>query len=95
VERNLIKKVCYREDVDCIIYQKLRNQMCDNFLAWHYERSGVFSVRSAYKLAYNICYGTRWQASGSTSSDNTLMEANLVFSGSQQSKGLWLENSVW
>jgi hypothetical protein len=50
------------------------------FWGLHYERSGVFSVRGAYKLAYNIRYGTRWQASGSTSLDNTRNLWKLIWS---------------
>jgi hypothetical protein len=51
-----------------IVYQA---NPCDDFVAWHYEKSGFFSVKSVYRLAYNLSQGTRWKPGNSHSLDNT------------------------
>jgi hypothetical protein len=40
-------------------------------VAWHYDPSGVFSVKSAYRLAYNLKNGIRWRAGNSGEPDNS------------------------
>jgi hypothetical protein len=48
---DLVRKVCYQRDADCILDLKLPTEKCNDFFAWHYDRSGAFTVKSAYKLA--------------------------------------------
>jgi ribonuclease HI len=67
----LVRDVCYSSDVDWILDMKLPINQCNDFLAWHYEPSGLFSVKSAYRLAYNLQHGTRWRACHSESRDNS------------------------
>jgi hypothetical protein len=55
-----VREFFYMENAECILNMKLPSQPSDDFPAWHYERNGIFSVKSAYKLAYNLCYGVRW-----------------------------------
>ncbi|KAK1645940.1 hypothetical protein QYE76_063745 [Lolium multiflorum] len=57
---DLVKKVCYSQDVKWILKLKLPITACEDLVAWHYEQSGVFSVKSAYRLAYNLQHGVRW-----------------------------------
>ena len=59
---SLIRNIFYPEDVDVILSIKMPAQAQDDFIAWHYDRSGIFSVRSAYRAAYMIKHGTRWLA---------------------------------
>jgi hypothetical protein len=40
-------------------------------VAWHYDPSGSFSVKSAYRLAYNLKNGVRWRAGNSAEPDNS------------------------
>ena len=40
-------------DVEEILKIKLYSSF-EDIIAWHYERSGIFSVKSAYKLALNM-----------------------------------------
>ena len=37
-------------DIEMIINIPISNRMQDDFWAWHYDRRGVFSVRSAYRM---------------------------------------------
>jgi hypothetical protein len=67
----LVEKVCYNHDAEWILKQKLPSNSCDDFVAWHYEKSGIFSVKSVYRLAYNLSKGTRWKPRNSHSLDNT------------------------
>lgn len=67
----LVRKIFYPEDACLILNVKLPDQPCQDFLAWHYERNGKFSVKSAYKLAYNLNNGVRWQAGSSHATDNS------------------------
>ena len=50
----LIYQLFYRFDADEICSIKLPRSGGSDVLAWHYEKSGVFSVRSAYRLAVSI-----------------------------------------
>jgi hypothetical protein len=68
---DLVKKVCYSQDVDWILKLKLPITPCEDLVAWHYDQSGVFSVKSAYRLAYNLQHGVRWYAGNSENHDNT------------------------
>jgi len=38
-------------DVDHILGIRLPRSPVADFIAWHYEKTGVFSVKSAYRLA--------------------------------------------
>ena len=40
----------YAMDKEAILNIPLSSRVQDDFWAWHYERKGVFTVRSAYKL---------------------------------------------
>jgi hypothetical protein len=50
----LIRKICYPPDVEHILQIKLPSFSGEDYLAWHYEKSGMFTVRSAYKLAMDL-----------------------------------------
>jgi hypothetical protein len=67
----LVRRIFYPEDASCILDIKLPSQMTEDFIAWHYENKGIFSVKSAYKLAYNLKNGTRWLAGTSGAQNNT------------------------
>jgi hypothetical protein len=67
----LVRKVCYNHDADWILKLKLPSKPCDDLIAWHYEKSAIFMVKSAYRLAYNINKGTRWKAGNSQNQDNS------------------------
>jgi hypothetical protein len=67
----LVRKVCYPREADWIVNLKLPIEKCSDFVSWHYERTRIFSVKSAYRLAYNLNHGIRWSPRGSTRPDNS------------------------
>jgi hypothetical protein len=63
--------VCYSHDVDWILKLELPLKPGDDLIASHYEKSRIFTMKSAYRLAYNINQGTRWKARNSQNQDNS------------------------
>lgn len=59
---DLIRDMFYLEDADIILGINTPSQPQEDFIAWHYDHTGLFSVKSAYRAAYNIKHGTRWRA---------------------------------
>lgn len=51
---NLIRNVMHKEDADEVLKIRLSNQQPENFPAWHLEKTGLFTVKSAYMLAWNL-----------------------------------------
>ena len=49
----LIRKILLPHDVDEVLKIRLPQSTSEDFIAWHFERSGVFLVRSVYRLAIN------------------------------------------
>ncbi|EEE57524.1 hypothetical protein OsJ_07834 [Oryza sativa Japonica Group] len=66
-------------DADAILSIRTSRQGEDDFLAWHLEKSGIFTVKTAYRLAI----------------ENKLNSENSNASGSsiEGSKSLW--NTIW
>lgn len=50
----LVRNIFQRFDADEILKIRLPPSGTDDILDWHYERSGSFTVRSAYRLALNM-----------------------------------------
>ena len=48
-DTELIRDIFWEEDADLILQMPLRDGAVD-FLAWHFDTKGVFSVKQAYKL---------------------------------------------
>jgi ribonuclease HI len=46
----IIKQYCYHHDAEAILQIKLPQRVSEDFVAWHFETTGVFTVRSAYWL---------------------------------------------
>jgi hypothetical protein len=46
---------------------------------WNYEKSGVFSVRSAYKLSHNLAHGHQTSQRNSASGDATRPMRNNIW----------------
>jgi hypothetical protein len=61
----LIGNIFYPFDAEEILKMKIPSAEVDDCIAWHYEKNGVFSVRSAYKLAASLNCNTAAGASSS------------------------------
>jgi hypothetical protein len=53
---DLMKATFSPHDADQILSIKLPMELCKDVAAWNYEKSRIFSIRSAYKLAYNLAH---------------------------------------
>jgi hypothetical protein len=51
-------------------------------VAWHYDKSSIFTVRSAYRLAFNIKNGVRWRAGNSENHTNSRDSWNIIWKAS-------------
>ncbi|KAK9104847.1 hypothetical protein Scep_021691 [Stephania cephalantha] len=51
---DLIKSSFREEEAKFILATLLSREGCEDQLVWHYEKSGLFSVRSTYKLAVTL-----------------------------------------
>jgi hypothetical protein len=49
-DREVLRTCMHMHDIEEVCKLRLSSTMEDT-IAWHYERSGIFSVRSAYRLA--------------------------------------------
>jgi ribonuclease HI len=49
-DEGMIRRICYEHDAETILRIKLPVRHVDDFVAWHCEPNGIFSVRSAYRL---------------------------------------------
>ncbi|EEE56362.1 hypothetical protein OsJ_05493 [Oryza sativa Japonica Group] len=65
----LIRHVATEEDANAILKIHVPNQETSDFPAWHYEKTCLFSVRSAYKLAWNLTESAQVQTSSSTATN--------------------------
>jgi hypothetical protein len=73
-----IREIFYPHDADEIIKLELM-QHDEDVPAWHYESTGVFSVKSAYKLAFNIQRETHFNSSNSGTGDDSRNIRNLIW----------------
>lgn len=62
----LIRHIIREEDADEILKIRIPQREEEDFPAWHYEKTGIFSVRSVYRLAWNLARKTSEQASSSS-----------------------------
>lgn len=65
-DTNLIYQLFYPFDADAICKIKIPAADVDDCLAWQVEKNGLFSVKSAYRLAYNLKNNSQLESSTST-----------------------------
>jgi hypothetical protein len=53
-DSHLLQSILYPHDVKEVLNIRLSGRVTDDHMAWHLERSGIFSVRSAYHLAVQL-----------------------------------------
>lgn len=67
---DLIRQIFHSFDADDICKIPLPRTEAKDCIAWHYEENGIFSVRSAYKLAASIKNNSHLAASSSSRGAN-------------------------
>jgi hypothetical protein len=70
-DEGLIRSCLYPHDVEEVLKIRLSNWNEEDFIAWHYEKSGMFSVRSAYKLALQLQQSEQRQEGSSRNPDGS------------------------
>jgi hypothetical protein len=53
-DRDMLQKFFLPMDRDLILSIPLSTRQQDDFWAWHYDKKGVFSVRSAYRMLIDM-----------------------------------------
>ena len=53
-DEEILNRYFYRYDVEETMKIKIPRGGEEDFVAWHYEKTGCFSVRSAYRLGVNL-----------------------------------------
>ena len=61
----ILERFFHRNDIDEILKIKLPGGNYEDAVAWHYEKTGCFSVRSAYRLSMD------WKEIGTTTSPSS------------------------
>lgn len=66
-DKELIENIFFPFDAEEILKIKIPTAKVDDCIAWHYEKTGLFTVRSAYKLAASLNRNSAVDASSSIS----------------------------
>jgi hypothetical protein len=53
---DIVKKTFSPHDAEQFVGIKFLRKPCNDFAAWNFEKTRIFSVKSAYKLAYNLAH---------------------------------------
>jgi hypothetical protein len=69
----------YPHDACEVLKIRLSRRDNEGFLAWHYEKSGLFTIRSAYKLVLQEEQSEMRQASSSAQVDGSRSLYNVVW----------------
>jgi hypothetical protein len=68
-DMNVLRSCLLPHDVEEVRKICLSDRITEDVIAWNYERMGVFSVKSAYKLALQIENKGKWNEGSVTMSD--------------------------
>jgi hypothetical protein len=68
-DTQVLRTCFYNHDIDEISKIRLSERMEEDIIAWHYEKSGIFSVRSTYKLALQQENKGKWDMGSSAHAD--------------------------
>jgi hypothetical protein len=69
----------YPHDACEVLKIRLSRRDNEDFLAWHYEKSGLFTIRSAYKLVLQEEQSEMRQASSSAQVDGSRSLYNVIW----------------
>jgi hypothetical protein len=82
----LLKDLFYDHDVQSILEIEIPRTSQEDRYAWHPERNEIFSVRSAYKLAYRLKHKNREISSSSVALDEDRSLWNTIWKADVQPK---------
>lgn len=68
-DETLVRRYFYPCDVEEILKIKIPHEECHDYVAWNFEKSGLFSVNSAYRLALRREHGEGEIGTSSTPTD--------------------------
>jgi hypothetical protein len=71
-KEDVVKKIFMPHDAEEVLKIRIPNLEQEDFVSWHFEKNGIFSVRSAYKLALNEKLAINTNSSRSTNGNRTL-----------------------
>jgi hypothetical protein len=66
---SVLRELFHEHDVQAIQQIQIPQQAMEDRIAWHYESTGVFTVKSAYRLALKLKHQNRDNASSSANPD--------------------------
>jgi hypothetical protein len=69
-DEQVVRSCMYPVDADEVLNMRLTDRS-EDFIAWNYEKNGIFSVRSTYRLAIEIEQDNRPQVGSSSSADGS------------------------
>jgi hypothetical protein len=67
----ILRSVLFPHEVQEVLKVRLSYRAPDDHVAWFYEKSGVFSVKSAYHLAMSLECSNRYQVECSARADGS------------------------
>jgi ribonuclease HI len=83
---NLLHELFFDHDVQAILEIDIPQQEQNDRLAWLHEKNGQFSVRSAYRLAYNLKHRNRDVGSSSNNPNGVRSIWNKIWKAKVQPK---------
>ena len=90
----MVRWIFLPEDAKVILRIKTSVRIYEDFIAWHFEKNGIFSVRSAYKVGLDAMLNIRAVGSTSASPEGSASCWNAIWSGiasvkSRSLLGMW------
>lgn len=74
-----MRRYFYAYDVEEILKIKIPYNACQDYVAWNFEKSGLFSVKSAYRLAMRTEHGEGEIGTSSTPPDGRKVWKDLWY----------------
>jgi hypothetical protein len=76
---DLIHELFYEHDIEAILKVEIPKKESEDRVAWHHEPNGIFSVKSAYRLALSLKHANRDDSSCSTQRDGDRKIWNCIW----------------
>jgi hypothetical protein len=90
-DEGIIRRYFHWWDAEEILKIRLPLNKSPDFVAWHYEKSGIFLVRSAYKLAMSISHNKHEIGSSSAPSGDMAVWRKLEVADLAECSGFSME----